>query len=134
MSYVLDSSSIFKAIKQNKVDGIAGAQTLELARYELGNALWKECTKRRSVTPQELVELAGVVKSALNLMEESTVRCSEREVLDLARELKLTYYDASYVYCAASRGSILVTEDDEILKRAGHRVRTMRLDDMPSSK
>ena len=36
-----DSSAIFKAIKENRVDVLVGNCTLELARYELGNVLWK---------------------------------------------------------------------------------------------
>jgi len=94
--------------------------------------LWKEYVARQSVTGQELAELAGVVKRILNLMEEPTVRCSERDVLDIARELKLTFYDASYVHCAATRGSTLVSEDAQLLKRAASRVRTQKLEEMLS--
>ncbi len=130
MTYVLDSSWIFKALKQNQVERIAGTQTLELARYKLGNVLWKEFTRRERVTDQELTKMAGIVKRVLSLMDELTVRCSEPEVLDLARELKLTSYDASYVHCAANTGSILVTEDEQLSKRAGHRVTIGRLEDI----
>ncbi|MCP8316707.1 MAG: hypothetical protein H3Z51_07600 [archaeon] len=42
MSYILDSSAIFRAIKENVVETLVGNYTLELARYELGNVLWKE--------------------------------------------------------------------------------------------
>jgi len=40
MSYILDSSAIFRAIKENVVETSVGNYTLDLARYELGNVIW----------------------------------------------------------------------------------------------
>jgi hypothetical protein len=42
MKYLFDSSAIFRAIKENKIDLLTGNYTLELARYELGNIVWKD--------------------------------------------------------------------------------------------
>ncbi|RLI96776.1 MAG: toxin VapC, partial [Candidatus Aenigmatarchaeota archaeon] len=42
MSYLFDTSAIFRAIKEGKIEILAGNYTIELARYELGNAIWKE--------------------------------------------------------------------------------------------
>ncbi|MEM3606563.1 MAG: hypothetical protein QXE30_02830 [Candidatus Bathyarchaeia archaeon] len=42
MSYLFDSSAIFKAIARNTVEVLSKNYTIELARYELCNVLWKE--------------------------------------------------------------------------------------------
>lgn len=42
MSFILDSSAIFKAIKEDVLEAVVGNYTVELARYELSNVLWKE--------------------------------------------------------------------------------------------
>jgi hypothetical protein len=39
VSFLFDSSAIFKVIKENTVETLLGNNTLELTRYELGNTL-----------------------------------------------------------------------------------------------
>lgn len=39
MRYIFDSSSIFRAIMDDRVESLPGSYTLELARFELGNIL-----------------------------------------------------------------------------------------------
>ena len=36
MKYLFDSSAIFRAIKENRIDLLIGNYTLEMARFELG--------------------------------------------------------------------------------------------------
>jgi len=45
VSYILDSSAIFKTIRDDVVETLMGNYTVELARYELGNTLWKQYAK-----------------------------------------------------------------------------------------
>jgi len=130
MSYVFDSSSIFRAIKENLVEVLAGNYTLELTRYELGNVLWKENTLHRRVNSKELTKLAKVVKKVLNLMEISTVSCREEEVLGIAEKLKLTFYDASYVCYAKDKKLPLTTEDAGIIDKAKLYIKVLKLDDL----
>nr|MDO8079220.1 hypothetical protein [Candidatus Freyarchaeota archaeon] len=54
MKYVFDSSAIFKAIKENKIDILVGNYTVELARYEIGNILSKNHVLQTKITKQEL--------------------------------------------------------------------------------
>ncbi|MCW3986016.1 MAG: type II toxin-antitoxin system VapC family toxin [Candidatus Bathyarchaeota archaeon] len=130
MSYVFDSSSIFRAIKENLVEVLAGNYTLELTRYELGNVLWKENTLHRRVNSKELTKLAKVVKKVLNLMEISTVSSREEEVLSIAEKLKLTFYDASYVCHAKDKKLPLATEDASIIDKAKPYIKVLKLDDL----
>ena len=130
MKYLFDSSAIFKAIKNNAVEVLAGNYTLELARYELGNILWKEHTLHRRISDKEVKELIKLVREVLSVMNVVNVNGYESKVLDVAIKLKLTFYDASYVYLAKEKGLSLVTEDTRLLSKAGSYLRVMRLSDV----
>lgn len=104
MSYVFDSSSVFRAIKENVVKALVGGCTSELARYELGNILWKEYAVRRWATSEELKGVIRLVKDVINLMEVVTVGCHEEQIMDVAEGFGLTFYDAPYVYYASEKG------------------------------
>lgn len=48
--YLLDTSAIailLKRLGREALKYIAGMHTLDLARYEMGNVVWKECTVLR---------------------------------------------------------------------------------------
>jgi len=126
VSYLLDSSAIFKAIRTNRVDALLGNYTIELARYELGNAIWKESTLRRRVTEEESERLIRLVKQALRVMEILRTDCQEEEILKMAEKLKLTFYDASYLFHAKTRNLTLITEDETMIKKASGHVKAMR--------
>jgi hypothetical protein len=65
MKYLFDASAIFRAIKENKIETLAGNYTLELERYELGNIIWKDCTLQAKVSEQESKTLTQVVMRTL---------------------------------------------------------------------
>ena len=109
MKCIFDSSAIFRAIKENRVDILVGNSTLELARYELGNVLWKTHTQQERATVKDLKDLMRVVRKALNVMEVLSIGGREEEILDTATALKVTFYDASYVFCAKSLELTLIT-------------------------
>jgi len=132
MSYLVDSSSIFRAIKENRIEILAGNCTLELARYELGNILWKEHTLRQRITAEELERLIKLVKNVLNLMQVLTIGCHEEKILDTATKLKLTFYDASYLRYAKENKLTLVTEDSALIDKADQHVKALKLDKMAS--
>jgi len=133
MNLVFDSSSIFGTILRNEVEKLVGNQTLELARYELGNVLWKQAKRDRDgLTERGLRQLVQVITEALNLLDLASVESHEKEVLGLAMRLGLTFYDASYVYLASRSGATLVTEDLKLLERARGAVKVLRLRDLAS--
>jgi len=134
MNLVFDSSSIFDAVVRKEVERLVGNQTLELARYELGNVLWKRAKQDPDgLKENELVQLVKVIEDTLNLLNLASVESHEKEVLGLAMRLGLTFYDASYVYLASQSGASLVTEDSKLLQRARGVVKVLRLRDLASS-
>lgn len=127
MSYLFDASSIFEAIVRNKVEVLAGNYTVELARFELGNVLWK---RRDCVNAEEYKRLASLVKRTLNLMEVLSIDCNEAEVAELADRLNITFYDASYVFLAKSKNLSLVTEDKKLKSRVKDHIEILSLNDL----
>ena len=133
MKYLFDSSAIFKAIKENKIDFLIGNHTLELARYELGNILWKNYSLQAKATDQEIKKLAKIIKQTLNLMEITQINCTEEEILETATKLKITFYDASYTYHAKNKKLILITEDLQLLKKITPYTKASKLNDITKS-
>jgi predicted nucleic acid-binding protein len=114
---LFDSSSIFRAIKENKIEFLTGNYTLELARYELGNIIWKECALHVKISEQEAKIMAKTINHTLNILEVIETAGSEEEVLDTAMEHKITFYDASYVYFSIAKELRLITEDSRLIKK-----------------
>ena len=127
MSRLFDASSIFKAVKENLVEALMGGYTLEIARYELGNILWKENVLRCNIDDKEVLVFARLVKDILGLMRLLHVDCHEEQILDTARSLKITFYDASYVYYSKQMAIPLVTEDLDLVKKVKNHIKTSSL-------
>ena len=96
---------------------LVGNYTLELARYELGNIIWKDCVLHVKVSEQEAKMLAKTINHILNLMDPMEIAGSEEEILDTAIKLKITFYDATYAYFAKAKDLRLITEDARLIKK-----------------
>ncbi len=129
MSVNVDPSSIFRALITRKTVKVAGESTLELARYELGNAIPEEHRIFKTLTLDEAEKLAGKVSSLLDNM--SIIHFSNQvEVLKVATETDTTIYDASYLYASMETGLILSTEDERLRKAANKLgIRTKKLEE-----
>ncbi len=125
---MFDASSIFRAIRENAVEVLAGNLTLGLARYELGNILWKECILRNAINGEEAKKLIGFIGKALDVMEVVDINGHEDGILSTAIDLELTFYDASYVYLAKKRGMPLVTEDERLSNKVKAHLKVLNLD------
>jgi predicted nucleic acid-binding protein len=130
MKYLFDALAIFKAIKENKIETLVGNYTLELARYELGNILWKNFALQAKATDQEIKTLAKIIKQTLNTMETTQINCNEQEILQTAAKLKITFYDASYAYYANTKNLTFITEDSQLLKKVLPYIKALRLNDI----
>ncbi|MEM2107236.1 MAG: type II toxin-antitoxin system VapC family toxin [Candidatus Bathyarchaeia archaeon] len=130
MSYILDSSAIFSAVKSGRVEAIAGNYTLELARYELGNTLWKEHNLYKRISLEETRELIVLFKRIFNLVNLVELSCCEEKILNVAETLKITFYDASYVFFAKEKGIPLITEDEDLVSKVGPYIETLKLESL----
>jgi len=130
MKYFFDSSAIFKAIKENNVEVLVGNCTLELARYELGNVLWKSLALEGKATDTEIKTLAKIVKRVLGVMEVLQISCSEEGILEIANKTKITFYDAAYAYHAMVKNLTLITEDTQLIKKITPKIKASTLSDI----
>lgn len=127
MSYLFDSSAILKAVMKNVIETLPENYTIELARYELGNILWKEHALHRRISDDEIKELIKLIKDTLKLMKILKIECCEEIIIDLAGKLGLTFYDASYVFYTRKMSLTLVTEDEKLMNKAKPHVKVLKL-------
>ena len=133
MRLIFDSSSIFRAIQTNRVRVLVEGYTLDLARYELGNILWKEHALYKRLTIGELEDLMNIVKDVLGLMRILRTDCHEKDILRLSVRMGITFYDASYCYFADRDQMVLVTEDRELIRNATEaNIKAVTLDSLGS--
>ena len=84
-----------------------------LTEYEIGNTLWKQNKKKELDDPKRI---ATIFQESLVGLNEISVD-SIVNVLTLAMERNLTFYDASYAYLAEKENMELVTEDVDLIKK-----------------
>lgn len=118
MTRLLDASAIFRAIKENAIDRTAESHTLELARYELGNIVWKQHNLHKTINREESLSLIRVIADVLDTLQIHHVKGKEASILELAEETDTTFYDASYIHHARELGLPLVSEDKGIIEKA----------------
>lgn len=128
MNFIFDSSAIFRAIKENKIELLNGNCTLELARYELGNIIWKEYALQAKISEQESRMMIKTVKRVLSIMNVLEIAGNEEQILETSTKLKITFYDASYTYSAKVRELKLITEDARLIKKVSPAVDVSSLD------
>jgi len=82
--------------------------------------IWKECALKGVINQEEAAEKARGMARIIGSMAREEIRSGEDfgGTMRLATSLGLTFYDASYLHVARSRGLTLVTEDGELRERA----------------
>jgi predicted nucleic acid-binding protein len=128
MSYLFDASAIFVALQPESIRKTAKNYTTELARYELGNIIWKEYSLFRRINGGRRDELIDLTSDVLRNMQVLKINGRERNVLALASSLKLSFYDAAYVYCAKAMNLRFVTEDKRLEGKIKGYVDVIKLD------
>ena len=128
MKNLFDSSAIFTAIKENKIEALTGNFTLELARYELGNIIWKDTILQSKISEHDSKMMAKAIKRTLSLMEVLGIAGCEEEILEIAIQHKITFYDASYASFAKAKELRLITEDLRLIKKITPTIKASTLD------
>lgn len=103
-----DEKDIDKAdeIMKAALDGDIQLLAPELAKYELGNVL----LKGKQLTQQEAyISLGTAYSLPINFISESEELA--KDTYNLAFNLKITYYDASFMSLAKQNDAVLVTEN-----------------------
>jgi Predicted nucleic acid-binding protein, contains PIN domain len=113
--FLLDSSALYPLLNYvDKVD-VSKIHVLPLTFYEVGNAIWKEFyIHKRIKDPFTLSLLFQKFLHKLKVLSDPPAD----EVMRVAVDKGLTFYDASYVYSAEANDLTLVSEDKELIKKA----------------
>lgn len=115
MPYLIDASSLMILIKNADEAKVAkvvsGSKVLDLTYYEVGNVLLKQRLSK-FITSQEITALIKLTNEVLDKVERVSAKAGDfQEILGIAIDQKLTFYDSSYVFFAKSEGLTLVTDD-----------------------
>ena len=132
MKCIFDPSSIFTAIREKKVRSLSGNFSLEIARYELGNVVWKDHILLRTISKEEAKETIKTIKHTLALMEILQIAEDEDAIFETAAEMRLTFYDAAYVHAAEAKDLGLITEDQHLIKKVTPKIRALTLNEFSS--
>ena len=119
MSYVFDASSLLilaRDLGEKAVDIVRGGMTADLAIYEIGNALWKECTLLKRLSREEALRALEFMAALIDIMETVDIRNLINDVLKNASKLGVTYYASTYLTIAEKTDGILVTDDERLSK------------------
>jgi predicted nucleic acid-binding protein len=122
--YLFDSSAIITLVESSKLDELLEGWTIDLAFYELGNAVWKQVHLYRTLSMDE----AKIALDALVSVFDKMRKVQELEPLStlvIAVTERLSYYDAAYLQAAADKKMILVTDDKTLRQVGGKYVNTV---------
>ena len=135
--YLLDSNVIAKwFVQEEDSDGAieirdlfiekrVRVSTISLARYELGNVLWKHPSKTAAIVREDFESLSDMAIPTLDILNPQVLA----QIFQAARNLGITFYDASYLVAAAVSKAILVTADGKLLGRLKERKNAVLLRD-----
>lgn len=112
---IFDASSIFVAVKNKRLKILKNAKTSQLAKYELGNAVWKEVYLHKTLNHNEGLELLQLLTKIIDKMD--LAEPNYTETLKTAFKYGITFYDAIYVQLAVENTDTLVTEDEKLKKK-----------------
>lgn len=121
--YLLDASSFIFLIKKSKtkdvLEYLQNSTILDLTYYELGNAIWKESTITKFLTPEDTKTLEKATQTILMKTDQITNEAATfQSILEIAKKEKLSFYDSSYIYFAKEKNLKLITEDKQLNAKA----------------
>lgn len=126
---LLDSSAIIDLCSRRNKDTLLESSTLNLAFYEVGNAIWKQVYLHKALTLDEGETALDALAEAIEQIEKIPPTDS-LGILKIAVEEGLTYYDAAYLHAAIENQKTLVTNDEKLHRAAKKYVKTMTSDEL----
>jgi predicted nucleic acid-binding protein len=111
--YLIDTSALYPMLISSIPFNAEECAVSSLTEYEVGNVLWRENKQGKLKNPRKVAIIFSEVMAPLQKMAIDSVA----DVLAIAIERNLTFYDASYVYIAEKKTMKLVTQDTDLLKK-----------------
>jgi len=104
---------------------LAEGVTLDLAVYEVLNAIWKEHYLLRRLNEGTVGELLSILGRVFEVVTLASIMGEEASVFELAVKEGLTIYDAAYLHYALRNKLVLVTDDRRLMEKAKQYLETM---------
>jgi predicted nucleic acid-binding protein len=111
--YLIDTSALYPILVSGVAFNAEECAVSSLTEYEIGNVLWKENQQKKLKNPRRIATIFSEAIRPLKKMEIDSLA----NVLAVAIERRLTFYDASYAYMAEKENMKLVTQDTDLLKK-----------------
>jgi len=110
--YLIDTSALYPILVSGVAFNAEECAVSSLTEYEIGNVLWRENQQKKLKDPRRIATIFSEAIRPLRKMEIDSIA----NVLTVAIERRLTFYDASYAYLAEKENMRLVTQDTDLLK------------------
>jgi predicted nucleic acid-binding protein len=111
--YLIDTSALYPILISGNVLRADECAVSTLTEYEIGNVLWRENQQKKLKNPRRVAAIFSEAIRPLKKMEIDSLA----NVLTVAIERHLTFYDASYAYLAEKENIKLVTQDTDLLQK-----------------
>lgn len=121
--FLLDTNSLLYILKTKRYQKLdKSCHVLDLTFYEYGDAALNLLAKRGNKDLTSREEIMVLLEAYEKVSEQTSVVNSTEnpmpEIFELARKENLTFYDASYLYCARRFNLHLITEDERLMASA----------------
>ena len=111
--YLIDTSALYPILISGVPFNVDECAVSTLTEYEVGNVLWRENQQKKLKNPRRIARIFSEAIRPLRKLEIDSIA----EVLAIAIERDLTFYDASYAYIAEKHDMKLITQDTDLLKK-----------------
>jgi len=111
--YLIDTSALYPILISGVAFNAEECAVSSLIEYEIGNVLWRENQQKKLKDPTRIAAIFSEALSPLRKLEIDSLA----NVLAVAIERHLTFYDASYAYLAEKDNLRLVTRDTDLMKK-----------------
>jgi predicted nucleic acid-binding protein len=111
--YLIDTSAFYPILISGVAFNAEECAVSSLTEYEIGNVLWRENQQKKLKDPARIAVIFSEALSPLRKLEIDSLA----NVLAVAIERHLTFYDSSYAYLAEKENIRLVTQDTDLLKK-----------------
>jgi len=111
--YLIDTSALYPILISGVAFNNEESAVSSLTEYEIGNVLWRENQQKKLKDPTRIAVIFSEALSPLRKLEIDSLA----NVLAVAIERHLTFFDASYAYLAEKENLRLVTQDTDLMKK-----------------
>jgi predicted nucleic acid-binding protein len=134
---LFDASAIIMLAKRHPDKASAaleGEYLLDLTLYVVGNALWKI---NKLIGRARATALDAINEASHLMAQMEAIRVKEgdlKDVMEIAFDTNLSFYDSAYLHIARRRSLVLLTEDEGLLRNSVKvDVRCLRVKDLIST-